>query len=227
MPRPSSRDLSAGPRARPSGPGPCRHLIPWTPPPARATAQIPWSRSDGPTGLARRPRRPGLAEPRPRTASGPGQQRRRRAGRGAEGRGAGLGLTLTALPWATRDPAPPPAPPSRSPGSRRLCFLPAAARRPRSDLLLPPLLLPPLPPPQREGALPRPRRERSRRAGARAARALRTAQQAGRRVGKGPGGRGRGCERLHPFPPRTVQQLQPGQFSDVRGSGLLLLSLPS
>ncbi|XP_052011971.1 proline-rich proteoglycan 2-like [Apodemus sylvaticus] len=110
MPRPSSRDPFAGPRARPSGPGPDRHLIPWTPPPAQATAQIPRSGSESPTGLARRPRRPGLAEPRPRTASGPGQQRRRRAGRGAEGRGAGLGLTLTALLWATRDPAPPPRP---------------------------------------------------------------------------------------------------------------------
>lgn len=169
-------------RARPPGPGSTRHLGPWTPPPTppawpgrprRFFAPAPGT----PTGPARRPRRPGLAEPRSSTAAGRGQQRRRRrARRGAEGRGAGLGLPPTAALPAARDPATPtPSPRAAHPRGRRLRFLPATARLPPSAFLKP-LLLPPLPPPRREGARPRPRRERSRRTGARAARALGTAR---------------------------------------------------
>lgn len=175
MPRPSSRDSSAARRARPSGPGPTRHLIPWTPPPARTTALIPWSRSGSPD-------RPGPQAPPPRPRGAPASQSRGpRATKAAAGRAWSLG--------SGRRPGPPPHLPTlghtrprasplppRSPSSRRLRFLPAAARLPRSALLPPPLLLPPLPPPRREGARPRPRRERSHRAGARAARALRTAR---------------------------------------------------
>lgn len=80
MPRPSSRDPSAAPRARPSGPGPTRHLIPWTPPPAQTTAQILWSRSESPD-------RPGPQAPPPRPRGAPASHSRgSRATKAAAGR---------------------------------------------------------------------------------------------------------------------------------------------
>lgn len=80
MPRPSSRDPSAAPRARPSGPGPTRHLIPWTPPPAQTTAQILWSRSESPD-------RPGPQAPPPRPRGAPASHSRGpRATKAAAGR---------------------------------------------------------------------------------------------------------------------------------------------
>lgn len=167
-----------------------------------------------PTGPARRPRRPGLAEPRSRTAAGRGQQRqRRRARRGAEGRGAGLGLPPAAALPAARDPAPP--------------FLPRRSP-PRPPAPLPPrrgataaLGLPQAAPPSSSSSSPKGGRAAAAQAGAEPHRSPGRPRPRHSPVGGASGWGGApeggavaaGARGPAPFP-----ELTPGQFSILGGS---------
>lgn len=234
MARPSSRDPSRAPRARPSGPGPTRHLIPWTPPPAQATAQILWSRSESPDQPG-----PQARPPRPRGAPA-SHSRGPRATKAAAGRAWSRGSGRRPGPHPhlptlghTRPHASPPPPPRPS---IPLTLQPRALLPPRGGAtaaLGPP---PTAAPPSSSSSSPKGGRAAAAQAGAEPRRRSpgrprpQHSPVGGASRGEGAqvgGARGRGCERLRPFPPRALEQLQPGQFSDFRGSGFLVLSLPS
>lgn len=174
MPRPSSR----GPSRAATG-----SRLHSTPRSLEATSATPGpdGRDDSSLPLREpRPARP--AGPAAQASPNPGLAQPRAAGNKGGGGGPGVEPRVGARAWASLPPppsrphaTPAPSPRAAHPRGRRLRFLPATARLSPSAFLKP-LLLPPLPPPRREGARPRPRRERSRRTGARAARALGTAR---------------------------------------------------
>ncbi|XP_021005994.1 vegetative cell wall protein gp1-like [Mus caroli] len=227
LPRPFQGTSRSAIRSRPHS---ASHPLDATPGPGdRADSMVPLRepRPAWPAGpAAQASRSPGLAQPR-----APGNK---------GGGGPGVEPRVGAPAWAS--PSPP------YPGPHATPRLPTPAPRPAIPLTLQPrALLPPgggataaldppptAAPPSSSSSSPKGGRAAAAQAGAEPPR-----RSPGRRrpqhspVGGASRGEGvqvggaRGRERLRPFPPRALEQLQPGQFSDIRCSGFLVLSLHS